>query len=265
MSDRPIWMDYTDLATKVAVPVAVLIATMWFNHAAEERRALTASEDAKQQRRQECIDNRLKLTTTACQDESCTVKGERAVYIVELSQITADMCEAAGVRISKSLARTVASAVAASGDAEATGQTASALGVATPVEKATTITAAPIAAAASEQAGPAPRVYIQIAEEAQRAGARDLITRLTVSRLKGRKLIGMGPELVSRVTRDELRCMKASDCSQASGLATYLGLLLGRKITPVDLSARYENSAAVRPGHYELWLAPGPFSVVPLE
>jgi len=31
---------------------------------------------------------------------------------------------------------------------------------------------------------------------------------------------------------------------------------LGVKVNPTNLSAQYENSSAIRPRHYELWLAP---------
>jgi hypothetical protein len=121
-------------------------------------------------------------------------------------------------------------------------------------------TAVPPPAASANTAPPATaRLYIQISDENQRAGATALRDRLRANPPAGWNLsIAQGIERASPVGANELRCLKARDCAAAPGLADAIAAAGALTALPVrDLSQRYENAGGVKPGTFELWLAPG--------
>jgi hypothetical protein len=117
------------------------------------------------------------------------------------------------------------------------------------------LTQAQTIAAVSDTAEAPARVYIHIRGEFQRGPA----SRVGDS-LKAAGFIVPGIErLVEKGPRDtELRFFRNAEEKKATRIT---GLLekMGIKATLSDLSATYENSQAIRPGHYELWFGPGEF------
>lgn len=120
---------------------------------------------------------------------------------------------------------------------------------------------APTAAAAGHVA---PRLWIYIADEAQRAAAQALEARLRTTRIGG-----VMPELPGIVlvktapARSMLRCFRPEECgSDGTALAGAIGAML-RTPTVVleDFSTLYGSSTTVRARHYELWFAPGPIRI----
>lgn len=104
-----------------------------------------------------------------------------------------------------------------------------------------------------------PRVYIQISQEQQRATAMVLGRRISSLQLADMWVIVPGIELVEAVPRvTELRCFESVDCEAGRLLAQEINdLLEAPAVNLVNLSQRYGGSENIRPGHYELWLAPG--------
>jgi hypothetical protein len=99
-------------------------------------------------------------------------------------------------------------------------------------------------------------LYIQIADEAQRAPARALAARLEGQAVAGRPVTVPGVELVARPpAATDLRCLKPDDCAINAALAEFLGKAVDRPVKPVSLAARFGTDPAVRPGTFELWFA----------
>jgi hypothetical protein len=119
----------------------------------------------------------------------------------------------------------------------------------------------PLAAAPAVPAGAlAPRMWIYIAEEGQRAAAQALEARLRSVRISGAALELPGIVLVKAApTRTMLRCFRPEECRKdGEALAGALSALLRvPALTLEDFSALYGSNAAIRARHYELWFAAG--------
>ena len=262
MADQPRWMQYVDLSAKIAIPITVLAATLAFNIAAERRHHTELAAERTAQRTQQCFDNQFKLISAICQDADCKAKGQRTTQIVSISSLTGPICREAGVEVAPALKNSATQAAATGGNVSEAASVAVALGAApTRTQRATgAVAIAPEAAGAQTSA---PRLYIQTASADQSDGVKALIQRLRSSNFYGQSVVGLGPELVARpVQRTQLRCVTTDDCKKVAALAAYLTALLGQQVVPVDISDRYAGSSNARPGHYELWLAPGPVSVM---
>jgi hypothetical protein len=106
----------------------------------------------------------------------------------------------------------------------------------------------------------APRVYIQITEEAQRAPARALTQQLAQTQLDGEPVVVPGIELVrGSPSRSAVRCFRVEEC-QTDGrqlVDAVNGVLSTPQVVLEDLSALYGNATNIRRRHYKLWFAPG--------
>jgi hypothetical protein len=101
----------------------------------------------------------------------------------------------------------------------------------------------------SPTAAQTPRVYIQISSEQQRTQAR-----MIQERIKRAGFLAPGVELLSvGPNRTELRYFKKSDETEAQQIAKTIASA-GAPPTVV-LVPGFEQSATMRPKHYELWLA----------
>ena len=104
-----------------------------------------------------------------------------------------------------------------------------------------------------------PRVYIHIAREPQRDGARRLARRLAGARLGDATILVPGVEVKEYGGPTELRCFQADECQQYGQklLQIVNGELSGPALRLADLSKSYP-AGSVRPLQFELWFAPGP-------
>ncbi len=104
-----------------------------------------------------------------------------------------------------------------------------------------------------------PRVYIHIAREPQRDGARRLARRLAGARLGDATILVPGVEVKDYGGPSELRCFAADECQRygQSLLAIVNGELSGSGLRLSNLSKGYATGT-VRPLQFEIWFAPGP-------
>lgn len=104
------------------------------------------------------------------------------------------------------------------------------------------------------------RVYIHIAEEGQRAGAKEFADALARSSIGDVRPQVPGVELVARAaSRNVLRCFRADECrNDGERLVKVSNSILAQpSLVLEDLSARYAGAADIRPRHFEIWFAPG--------
>lgn len=249
MTDKPRWMDYADLAAKIAVPVVLFIASLHFNAA-----------QARAHAEENCLDLQMKMFTLGCADRDCSVTQQRATTLIGFDGLISERCKNAGIAPVQQVRQVLKTASQQTNDAKVSAALQKAAG--TPPPKAALPVNGPVAlsqqtqtAAASSSAGP--HVYVQITDEGQRDAAKALIQRLRGSTFNGATIAADGPELVQGypLRETELRCLKAQDCRRAADLAAYVGLQLGREIRVRDLSARYDANARVKAGNFELWFA----------
>lgn len=117
-----------------------------------------------------------------------------------------------------------------------------------------------LAVPASPMAAPsAPRLYVHIAADGQRQGARQLELLLEQVSLGRGKLVVPGIELVKAYPpRAALRCFDATECQEQAPrlLAQINARLEVPEVQLEDLSGRY-GGKGVRQDHYELWFPPG--------
>lgn len=274
MADKPVWIDYADVAAKLLLPVVIFWATQVYNDQAELRRsaeqkaqaraaALQAQADARDKAQQSCIDLQIKLVSVSCEGKSCTETPERQNQVLTVGQLLRAMCDRAGLKPAEPVNAAVLTASLASHDVGASAAGQQAAGRPAPrvsVAAANTTSGPSVATTAASSGAGGPRVFIQIADEAQRGDAKTVQARLAASTFNGRSLAAPGVELVGAAKappHTELRCFKAADCAVAGQLAAYIGGFVGRTILVRDLHARYEADAAVKPGTYELWFGPG--------
>ena len=96
-----------------------------------------------------------------------------------------------------------------------------------------------------------PRVYIHIVREDQRDKAREVEDFL--ESLDSKKLVVPGIELVSTgPSTSELRFFRSGEKEEAEEILRIVNIIV-YDLRLRDLSRRYENSRAIRPGHYEIW------------
>jgi type II secretory pathway pseudopilin PulG len=106
----------------------------------------------------------------------------------------------------------------------------------------------------------APRIYIQIAEPAQRAPASSLRERIAGIKVGGVTPVVPGIELVkASVPRSVLRCFDSDECrTEGTALTGAINALLASpNLVLEDLSERYGQSKSIRARHYEIWFATG--------
>ena len=104
------------------------------------------------------------------------------------------------------------------------------------------------------------RVYIHIAEEGQRAGAKEFADALARSSIGDARPQVPGVELVARAaSRNVLRCFRADECrNDGERLVKVSNSILAKpSLVLEDLSARYAGATDIRPRHFEIWFAPG--------
>ncbi|NML15012.1 nSTAND1 domain-containing NTPase [Azohydromonas caseinilytica] len=104
--------------------------------------------------------------------------------------------------------------------------------------------------------GLAPRVYIHIANERQRAAAEAFRLQLGKLQLGSATVVAPGVQLVEKQQNNGvLRCFRASECrDEAPQLLRLINALLASpKLELQDLSERYDASSRIRPRHYEVW------------
>lgn len=103
----------------------------------------------------------------------------------------------------------------------------------------------------------APRVYLHISNEGQRAAAEQLRSLIALQRLGDSPLVAPGVQL-KPARRSELRCFTPEECAgEARQLLQLInGLLQSPPLQLQDLSKPYAN-ANLRPRHYELWFGEG--------
>lgn len=281
MGDRPAWMDYIDLAAKIAVPLAIFFATAQFN----QRTALAHAEE-------NCLDLQIKLFGLGCGDANCTVTATRATTLLGFDRLIGERCKRAGIEPVQQVRQVLVDASKQVTEASLSADLQRAGGK--PLPKAAAPASSPVQLAPQTQAelgpvgaagpgGPGtaspvpapvpviapgsatvyprrtagPRIFVQITNPAQREAAVALIDRISDSTLGGVKLAAFGPEYVRGypLTHTELRCLKTTDCTHASDLAAYIGSQLNTAVTVRDLSARYNANPKVPRGNYELWFA----------
>jgi hypothetical protein len=94
---------------------------------------------------------------------------------------------------------------------------------------------------------PQTRVYFHIRDQSQLAYANQLKARLQEQRfvVPGIQTLRVGPSM------SELRYFRVSDAPEARAIESALGV----SGLVVKLIPGYENSADIRPRHFELWLA----------
>ena len=107
----------------------------------------------------------------------------------------------------------------------------------------------------------APRVYLHIGNEAQRAPANVLRRQLGQLKLNGVQLVVPSVILVAgNRTAPELRCFDNGECrDEAPKLLRQLNGLLGTpQLKLQNLSRRYGSISDIRPHHYEIWFGGNP-------
>ena len=233
------------------LPVAVLVATLMFNHS-----------NARTAARQKCVDQTLQvLNSEAARSDagqSPTREQERRQMLATMGDLMLQSCGSAGIEIPPLVSATL----------EREGREAEGTQVGAVLSRV-----ADRAEQSGEREGPAivlpstpaPRpvtgtvlLYIHISEESQRAAAEALARGLEGAAFAGRRIDVQGVELVANRGDDSLRCLKRADCARVGELAALVNQrLAGRSIRAVDLSARFENARNVAPGTYELWFGAG--------
>ncbi|MBA2933960.1 hypothetical protein HZF05_07585 [Sphingomonas sp. CGMCC 1.13654] len=105
--------------------------------------------------------------------------------------------------------------------------------------------------------GPAPRVYLHIAAEAQRLAAQAVAAKIAGLPLNGQKIVVPGIQFRPNSPQiSQLRCFTASDCALAPSLLAEIGKATGITFDLSDQSGRYAD-AKIRPLHYEIWFGSG--------
>ena len=118
--------------------------------------------------------------------------------------------------------------------------------------------------AAVPAGGLAPRVYVHIAAEDQRAAAAAFERAFEGLRIDDASIIVPGIEYVkASPSRSALRCFRAEECRTVAPkiLALANSLLKSPQLTLDDQSSRYESTTNARPAHYEIWFAQGPIEL----
>lgn len=230
------------------LPVALLLATAWFNHS-----------NATIAARQKCIDQSLQIVSSAYgqQNQSPTREEERQQMLATLGDLMVQSCSSADLNVPPLVSATLRREGQA---AQGTPAGAALASVATRAEQES---GQPAPSAATPAAAPATpgqtiRLFMHISDESQRAAARQLSQQLDGTVFQDRTIAVQGIELVPQRGDNSLRCLKLEDCRQAAALAALINSrLAGPSITPLDLSQRFQNARNVSAGTYELWFGSG--------
>jgi hypothetical protein len=107
----------------------------------------------------------------------------------------------------------------------------------------------------------APRIYLHISNEGQRAAAEQLRSLIALQRLGDSPLVAPGVQL-KPTRRGELRCFTAEECAGEARQLLQLvnGLLQSPQLALLDLSKQYGDKN-LRPRHYEIWFGEGELRV----
>lgn len=109
----------------------------------------------------------------------------------------------------------------------------------------------------------APRIYLHISHEGQRAAAEQLRSLIALQRLGDSPLVAPGVQLVAKqASQGVLRCFTAEECTNEARQLLQLvnGLLQSPPLQLQDLSRQYDDKN-LRPRHYELWFGEGDLRV----
>lgn len=105
------------------------------------------------------------------------------------------------------------------------------------------------------------RVYFHIAREGDRDAAKRLEAKLEARSavIPDQTVTVPGIEMVgtNSPATNELRCFRKAECENLGKRLLAFFQKSGVTIALKDLSARYEQSSAIRRNHFELWLATG--------
>lgn len=112
----------------------------------------------------------------------------------------------------------------------------------------------------------APRVYIHIAQDSQRAAARELELRIEAAQLGEATIVVPGIQLVDSAPQYSLlRCFVAAECKQYGQqlLGIVNGALDSPKVRLQDFSSTYTppTKGGIRALHFELYFSPGEIAV----
>jgi hypothetical protein len=229
------------------LPVALLLATAWFNHS-----------NATIVARQKCIDQSLQIVSSAYgeRNQSPTREEERQQVLATLGDLMVQSCSSADLNVPPLVSATLRREGQA---AQGTPVGAALASVATRAEAESGQAVAPVATPATNAPPSAViRLFMQISDESQRAPARQLSQQLDGSTFEGRRISVQGIELVPQRGDNSLRCLKQQDCQQAAALAALINSRLASpSVTPRDLSQRFQNARNVAGGTYELWFGSG--------
>lgn len=231
------------------IPVVILVATQMVNKSAEQRSA-----------QEKCIEQSIQLLDKEY-DSSRIAPSEaddRREHFAAIAAYTVQYCKKAGLDLPSVVTSTIQQQrVAARG-------TAAEASLAQTSQEASHITsgdappARPTPVPAPNGGGAVIRLFMQIADERQRAPAAALQQKLDGQVVAGRRIAVQGIERVAAGGDNSLRCLKARDCAQAAGLAELINTDLATPhVAVTDLSSRFERASGVAPGTYELWFGPG--------
>ena len=116
------------------------------------------------------------------------------------------------------------------------------------------------------KAAAAPRVYIHIADESQRAAAQELERRLEATRIGDRALVVPGIQRVGGAPPQALlRCFVADECTQYGPqiLSAVNRQLTEPRVRLQDFSRTYTPDGSIRALHFEIYFAAGPIRLTP--
>lgn len=229
------------------LPIALLLATAWFNHG-----------NATIAARQKCVDQSLQIVSSAYgeRNQVPTREDERLQILATLGNLMVQSCSSAGLDVPPLVLATLRREGQV---AQGTPAGTALVDVAAHAEQVSG-QAAPIVPTPAPVANPGPviRLFMQIDNESQRAPAQRLGQQLNGLVFMGRRISVQGIELEPQRGDNTLRCLKQEDCQQAQALAALINARLGGAIiTPLDLSQRFQNARNVSPGTYELWFGSG--------
>jgi hypothetical protein len=232
------------------LPVALLLATAWFNHS-----------NATIAARQKCIDQSLQIVSSAYgqQNQSPTREEERQQMLATLGDLMVQSCSSADLSVPPLVSATLRREGQAAQGTAAGNALAS---VATRAEHQSGDDEAAVAPTTTTTTVAAPstgiRLFLHISEESQRAPVRQLGQLLDGTDFQGRRISVQGIELVPERGDNSLRCLKQQDCRQAAALAALINSrLTGTTLTPLDLSQRFQNATNVSGGTFEVWFRAG--------
>ena len=269
MADNRDWLDFTNLGLSVCTLIATVAIAVIVQNAGDKADHVkdVASHYAT------CIDNQFKLGEALCHDNNCAAASPgRVSQLTYFYKQVKQYCEkpdkdlhiAVSEYLDASLQHVGATATKET-SVEARADVAQAGGVKADISVEPLSTEIEPASAATKEnkfSKTDPLLYVQISSQDQKAAATKLITSVTGLPFMGGTLRALGPDphyVAVKVT--QIRCSKDSDCAHAQDLALYLGQALGHPVAVVDLSAKYGEKMAKFGPRFELWIAPGEFSV----